>query len=162
MLEFLDNLHCTSKQCALPHMSTVIPLFICANIDCTSKKVCACPVCTVESRFLQMKTIIQTQTRVTHYIHIPYRPLETAQEILWRSWGFKIRIFQLWHSHFWSIVYIWRRNIWTEKFKTNRLLIIHSSYIHFVNKESLFTHSKSDIKWILIIINVNIDIHFCK
>ena len=35
------------------------------------------------------------------------------------------------HSHFRSIVYIWRRNIWTEKFKTNRLLIIHSSYIHF-------------------------------
>jgi len=29
-----------------------------------------------------MKTIIQTKTCVTHYIHIPYRPLETAQETL--------------------------------------------------------------------------------
>jgi hypothetical protein len=53
------------------------------------EEACACPVCTVESKidlqtfgFLQMKTIIQTKTRVTHYIHIPYRPLETAQEIL--------------------------------------------------------------------------------
>ena len=32
--------------------------------------------------FLEMKTIIQIKTRVTHYIHIPYRPLKTAQEIL--------------------------------------------------------------------------------
>jgi hypothetical protein len=36
-IEFLDNLHCTSKQCVLPHMPTVIPLFTCVNIDCTSK-----------------------------------------------------------------------------------------------------------------------------
>jgi hypothetical protein len=26
-----------SKQCVLPHMPTVIPLFTCVNIDCTSK-----------------------------------------------------------------------------------------------------------------------------
>jgi hypothetical protein len=36
-IEFLDNLHFTSKQCVLPHMLTVIPLFTCVNIDCTSK-----------------------------------------------------------------------------------------------------------------------------
>ena len=36
-IEFLDNLHCTSKQCVLPHMPTVILLFPCVNIDCTSK-----------------------------------------------------------------------------------------------------------------------------
>jgi hypothetical protein len=36
-IEFLDNLHCTSKQCFLPHMPTVIPLFTCVNIDYTSK-----------------------------------------------------------------------------------------------------------------------------
>jgi hypothetical protein len=36
-IAFLDNLHCTSKQCVLPHMPTVIPLFTCVNIDCTSK-----------------------------------------------------------------------------------------------------------------------------
>jgi hypothetical protein len=36
-IECLDNLHCTSKQCALPHMSTVIPLFTCVHIDYISK-----------------------------------------------------------------------------------------------------------------------------
>jgi hypothetical protein len=35
--EFIDNLHCTSKQYVLPHMPTVIPLLTCVNIDCTSK-----------------------------------------------------------------------------------------------------------------------------
>jgi hypothetical protein len=32
-IEFLDNLHCTSKQCVLPHMPTVIPLFTCQSIN---------------------------------------------------------------------------------------------------------------------------------
>jgi hypothetical protein len=41
-IEFLDNLHCTSKQCVLPHMPTVIPLFTCVNIDYTSKMGGAC------------------------------------------------------------------------------------------------------------------------
>ena len=50
----------------------------------------------------------------------------------------------------------------------NSKRIDNSSFIHrtciyiFVNKEALFTHSKSDIRWIFVIINVNIDIHFCK
>ena len=48
----------------------------------------------------------------------------------------------------------------------NSKRIDYSSFIHriyiFVNKDALFTHSKSDIKWILVIINVNIDNHFCK
>ena len=32
-IEFRDNLHCISKQCVSPHMSTVITLFTCVNID---------------------------------------------------------------------------------------------------------------------------------
>ena len=39
-IECLDNLHGTSKQCALPHMPTVILLLTCVHIDYTSKMGC--------------------------------------------------------------------------------------------------------------------------